>query len=79
MTYLISYDIRSPGKDYTKLLNSIAALTNPRRVLRSCWIVESEMSAAALHGSLLSHTDPNDRLLVCQVNEFCSSNLIPTT
>lgn len=78
MTYLISYDIRTPGKNYTSLLNVISSFTNHHRVLRSCWIVESELSAAAIHSILTPFTDPNDRLLVCRITDCAASNMIPS-
>ena len=78
MTYLISYDIRTPGRNYTSLLNVISSFTNHRRVLRSCWIVESELSAAAILSMLAPLTDQNDRLLVCRITDCAASNLIPT-
>lgn len=76
MTYLISYDIRSPGNNYASLLNTIALFPNHRRVLRSCWFVESELSAAAIHDILTAYIDQNDRLLVCRITGFAASNLI---
>ena len=77
MTYLISYDIRTPGRDRTSLLNAISSFTSPHRVLRSCWIVESELSAVDIHSILVQYIDRNDRLLVCQIADCAAINLIP--
>lgn len=76
MTYLISYDIRTPGKDYTSLLNAISSLGTARRALRSCWLLESGLSAARIHTILFNCIDANDRLLVCRITELSAANLI---
>lgn len=76
MTYLISYDIRTPGRDYAPLLNAISSLGSAHRVLRSCWILESGLSASAIHNTLTVYIDHNDRLLVCQITDYAATNLI---
>lgn len=76
MTYLISYDIRTPGRDYVPLLNAISSFGKARRVLRSCWLLESGLSATAIHNTLTACIDHNDRLLVCQITNHTATNLI---
>lgn len=76
MTYLISYDIRNPGREYASLLNAIASFDSPRRILRSCWTVESDLSANGIRNYLSQTIDCNDRLLVCRITDLAAKNLI---
>lgn len=76
MTYLVSYDIRTPGRDYTVLLNTLASFENSRRMLRSVWLLESSLSTTVIHDHLSQFVDSNDRLLVCQILNFNVANPI---
>lgn len=78
MTHIINYDLRSPGKDYTGLLNTIASIGPHCRVLRSCWYVQSDLSAQEIKELLHPYIDYNDKLLVSGVVD-CASVNIPVT
>ena len=67
-TYLISYDLRAPGRDYAKLYEAIKKVADGySRPLESVWIIRSPKSAAEIRDELQKHVDSNDGLLVIQV------------
>jgi hypothetical protein len=67
MRYLISYDLRTPGKDYQplwKALNDVGAV----RVLESQWSVYHPNTTPMLLAQYCAaHMDNNDRLLVTEM------------
>jgi hypothetical protein len=65
--FSVSYDLITPGKDYKRLYDRLAAL-GARRVLLSQWMLKSTMSATQLRDDLQLYIDRNDRLLVINVS-----------
>ena len=78
MLYIINYDLRTPGKDYTGLFNTIASIGPHCRALRSCWYVQSERSAQQIKELLHPNIDYNDKLLVSAVIDNSSVNIFAT-
>lgn len=65
--YLITYDLKKPGKNYSGLYAAIQ--TYPWwHYLSSTWIVKSSLTANELVNVLLPHIDGNDRLLVVKID-----------
>lgn len=67
-TQLISYDLLTPGKNYSQLHAAIKALGLWWHCLESTWIVETAEGSAAIRDALSSHIDANDKLLVVGLN-----------
>ncbi len=68
-TYLIGYDLNSPGKDYAELIKAIKELSNNWwHHLDSTWIVKHDGSAVSIRDSLKRHIDSNDELLVVKLS-----------
>lgn len=68
MTYLVSYDLSKPERDYFDLL---AALRNADavRILFSQWLVSAATTSAMdVLNHFRQHIDADDRMFVCQVN-----------
>jgi hypothetical protein len=66
-TFLVSYDLNSPGKDYSKLIDKIKSISNIWwHHLDSCWVIRSEASVASIRDTLAPFIDKNDELLVMQ-------------
>lgn len=63
-TYLISYDLISPGQKYTELGKIIRSFPNWAKVLESTWIVKSPLTCKEVRDKLLAALDSNDKLLV---------------
>jgi hypothetical protein len=62
-TYLVSYDLNKPGKDYTKLWAALTAL-GAERVLKSQWMLRSAYEAKVIADHLLQFMDNSDTILV---------------
>jgi hypothetical protein len=69
--FFISYDLMTPGKDYQRLYDKLAALGG-QRVLLSLWALRGNYSATSLRDTLKSFIDSNDRLLVDESNNWAS-------
>ena len=67
MIYLISYDLNSPGKDYTGLHNAIKTVGAWWHHLDSTWLVDTMMPPADIYNILSPHIDRNDHLLIVQI------------
>lgn len=81
-TYLISYDLRQPGRNYDELYEAIKAVGSWWSCLESVWIVKSEFSAIQIRDHLTPKIDRNDKLLIAELtgqaawfgfNDQCSS------
>lgn len=68
MIYLISYDLRKPGRDYAALHQAIKQFATYYHCLESVWIVESRSTAIQIRDQLIRCLDPNDALLVVKLD-----------
>jgi hypothetical protein len=73
--FLVSYDLLSPGRDYTTLISAIQALGG-RRVLFSQWAVRvnATTTTAELRDHLRRYMDANDRILINDFEHWASYN-----
>lgn len=63
-TYLISYDLRKPGRNYADLHEAIKSFGTWAHPLESLWAVVSNLSSQQIRDFLLTKMDANDGLLV---------------
>jgi len=63
-TYIISYDLIQPGKNYEELLKIIKAYLNWARLGGSAYVVQTEESSVQIRDKLLTVLDTNDKLFV---------------
>lgn len=64
-TYLISYDLVGPNRDYEVIRKHIINTYGIRaKPLESVWLVSSDRSAEEIRDALMEHVDRNDKLLV---------------
>ena len=64
-TYIISYDLSKPGRDYSGLYDAIKSLaTTYWHHLESTWLIDTVHSAAQIRDALKQSVDSNDKLLV---------------
>lgn len=75
MMYLINYDLYSPGKDYSPLIQAIQAFGSWAKISRSCWMIRSDHTAVQIRNSLSKHLDGNDTLFVCSVGTWAAHNI----
>lgn len=76
--YLITYDLKTPGKDYAALAAALSGY-GATKVLLSVWLLPSVKSASAIWDAINrdGNLDTNDRLLVTEVaNEAAWKNLL---
>ena len=62
-TYMVGYDLKTPGKDYPNLIDAIKTY-NWWHCLDSTWLIKTDKTAAQIRDHLVQHIDANDRLLV---------------
>ncbi|MBE0011742.1 hypothetical protein [Arthrobacter sp. AET 35A] len=74
---LISYDLKSPGQDYTDLHDAIKSLGGWWHYLDSTWIVSTTLTPAQAWAELKAKMDTNDRLLVIDVTGKARSGWLP--
>ena len=60
----ISYDLNSPGQDYTTIMEEIKSLGSWAKVQKSLWYVQSTLTATQAKDRLIPHIDTNDSLIV---------------
>ena len=74
--FTIEYDLRNPGRDYQKLYDELARF-GATRVLKSLWaFTRVNTTAIALRDHFRQFIDANDGLIVCQVSDWATYNVI---
>lgn len=64
--YLISYDLRQPGRNYDALYRQLADW-GAARVLQSLWLVNLTGNAEQVRETLRASLDPNDGIVVIEL------------
>lgn len=64
--YIVTYDLRKPGKNYSDLISAIKSYPMWGKITESCWLIHSSNDCPKIRDHLLSYMDNNDRLLVVQ-------------
>jgi hypothetical protein len=72
--FVVSYDLRKPGRDYQPLWNRLGEWKAVRG-LQSLWFINWNTTAVAIRDDLAKHIDPNDGLFVGRVPESAWKNL----
>ena len=69
MTYLISYDLNKPGKDYAGVHKAIKDSSTGIwcKPLESLYIIRSTLTTKAIYERIKPHFDTGDRILVIEV------------
>jgi hypothetical protein len=66
--YLISYDLLKPGQDYSDLIAAIEKISATHwHILKSAWVVATDLSAMEILNRLLPYLDANDKMIVNQL------------
>lgn len=60
----ISYDLNSPGQDYSRVIEAIKSLGNWAKVQKSLWYVKSNYTASQAVDAVWKVMDKNDSLIV---------------
>lgn len=73
--YLINYDLHTPGKDYSALIDAIKSYGSWAKICESCWAIKANSICADIRSYLKKYIDTNDRLFVCAFSNWASYNL----
>lgn len=65
--YVISYDLKNPGRDYTSLYDAIKSLGEWQHPLESTWLIYTKEDADTITTTVRGNgnMDSNDLLFVC--------------
>lgn len=63
-TYLVSYDLIGPTRDYDKIAKHLKSYGTWCRVLESVWLIVSDKTPVAIRDAAFAHMDANDRIIV---------------
>lgn len=72
---IISYDLISPGQDYSKVSDKIKTLGSWAKVLESLWYLRTEFTSKQVRDALAQVTDRNDKIFVAECSDAAWSNL----
>ena len=66
-SYMVGYDLNSPGQNYDKLIDALKSYPNWWHYLDSTWILKTDATAAQIRDHLVHFIDKNDELLVARL------------
>ena len=72
--YLVSYDLKTPGKDYAKLYEALKASPGWWHYLESLWLLSSAESLEAWHARIRSRIDENDAFIIMGLTRSMQRN-----
>jgi len=64
---LISYDLRSPGRNYGGLYEHLKSYPDYISPLESVWVLKTSSSVEQVRDAVLKYLDTNDGLLVLDI------------
>lgn len=71
--YIATYDLNSPGQDYSSLIGRIQQYTHCK-ALKSAFFIDSSSSASAIRDDLMRYIDKNDTLFVMELQKHWACN-----
>ncbi|MCH7494251.1 SinR family protein [bacterium] len=74
--YVVSYDLRSPGQNYSRIQEQLEAMGG-KKILLSYYAVRFDGSPVALRNHLEEYIDSNDRLAVVKAPDGSFASLRP--
>lgn len=78
MTYVISYDLNKPGKNYPDLYEEIQSIGSWCHPVDSTWFVVSSESATAIRDRLMATVDKTDAVIVTQASAPAAWDGLPS-
>ncbi len=78
--YLITYDLRKPGRNYDDLYKLLRDTWTAKPIAESVWLAELNGPAAAIRDIVLGAVDANDRILAIEVTssaDWAARNGLP--
>lgn len=68
-TFLVSYDLSKPGRDYSGLFEVLRGFSNWAKALESVWFVDSHLTTVGVRDWIWKVMDSNDHLLVTNLKD----------
>lgn len=65
--FLITYDLRAPGRNYNDLHRLLGTTWHGQRVAESVWLANLTRPAPAIRNAIAALLDPNDRIVVIEL------------
>jgi len=69
MVYVVSYDLKKPGKNYVGLTEQLQFFPGWWHYLGSTWLISTSESATELYNRLAPHLDKNDSILIIEAGK----------
>ncbi|HGM7348085.1 TPA: hypothetical protein ACKP7M_002493 [Stenotrophomonas maltophilia] len=66
---IVSYDLYSPGQDYSKVIEAIKALGSWAKIHKFVWYVNSSYTAAQARDKVWATMDRNDSIFVVDATD----------
>lgn len=63
-TYVINYDLITPGKNYEELYKAIKSYGIWAHPLESCWLICTSSTSEEVYKKLSVYLDSNDKILI---------------
>ena len=79
MVYLITYDLKAPGRDYNALYEEIKLIGETFHPLESVWFVKSTLKANDIYTKLRLKIDDNDSFFVVNITNQDRQGWLPKT
>lgn len=78
--YLITYDLRAPGRSYEKLYGLLRDTWRAQPLAESVWVAELRGPAPLVRDAIQYHCDQNDRIVVIELShgaEWATTQAVP--
>lgn len=70
MVYVVSYDLRKPGRDYVGLTEQLQNSPRWWHYLGSTWLISTNESPDQLYNRLRAHLDKGDSILIIEAGNY---------
>lgn len=71
MVYVVTYELKVPGKDYGGLFDALRKSPKWWHYLESTWLIETNEMPNDIWTRLAPHIDRSDRLLIIEARDRC--------
>lgn len=68
MIYIVSYDLKNSGQDYTSLYEAIKSCGDWQHPLESVWLLSTNAMAENLYDVIKPCMNDSDLLFICELN-----------
>lgn len=75
MLYIVSYDLRKPGKDYIGLTEQLQHSPLWWHYLESTWLIATSERPSELYNRLAAHLDSGDSVLIIEAGNHIHGQL----